>query len=364
MLTKFNTLVRLLAVLVLTTALSRVGMSLAGLHPVLPYPFLLSLVFVIPRAWLFTDVVAIGGARFAHAPALGVVFGLGYLAIDATGLLNFALPEVVLLSAFLAAVITKRTVAATAGGVLGIAIMVFGNVTVWASHYLALAFARGRMADGSVRALDAAIYAALLRHPIDYHGWFPLVHAGWWFRILQSAYFFFFTELALLVFLLARDRHRLTVFLMRVFVCYGVGIATFLVWPIAGPYLAFPDSMSDALTNSPIGMLMIGGQVEYTAILSGGQPISGFGNFVGLPSLHAAMAVVFQWSARDDRVAWWALLPINLLLLASTIVLGFHYVVDVVAGLALGLAAVAWMPVPVPDMSEASGTLKSASASQ
>ena len=77
---------------------------------------------------------------------------------------------------------------------------------------------------------------------------------------------------------------------------------------------------------------------DVEAVRHGAQPVTGFGYFIALPSLHAALATVCQCALRPHRSTFWFLMPVNVLLLISTFVLGQHYVVDTALGIGLGLA--------------------------
>ena len=71
--------------------------------------------------------------------------------------------------------------------------------------------------------------------------------------------------------------------------------------------------------------------------------MTGFGYFVALPSLHVAMAVLLQFTIRQrSQIGAWVVAPINILLIASTFVLGYHYLADVPGGVGLAMAAV-WL---------------------
>jgi membrane-associated phospholipid phosphatase len=51
-----------------------------------------------------------------------------------------------------------------------------------------------------------------------------------------------------------------------------------------------------------------------------------------VPSLHAGLALLFHLTLWPSRTVFWLVLPINLLITLSTFLLGYHYVVDTVAG--------------------------------
>ena len=63
---------------------------------------------------------------------------------------------------------------------------------------------------------------------------------------------------------------------------------------------------------------------------------------IGFPSFHAAGAVLYTWAVWRVPVYRWPMASINLLMLIGTPAEGSHYLVDVVAGCALGGAA-AWI---------------------
>lgn len=81
--------------------------------------------------------------------------------------------------------------------------------------------------------------------------------------------------------------------------------------------------------------LMDGMAAEYTASLQQ-TSVNGFGYFIAIPSLHVALAVVLQAMLRFSPGHFWAFLPVNLVLVLSTVLLGYHYLIDAVAGVALG----------------------------
>ena len=61
---------------------------------------------------------------------------------------------------------------------------------------------------------------------------------------------------------------------------------------------------------------------------------------IGFPSFHGAMAVLVTWYGREVRYLRWPLVIWNIVVLVATPVHGGHFVVDVLAGLAVVVAAV------------------------
>lgn len=65
-----------------------------------------------------------------------------------------------------------------------------------------------------------------------------------------------------------------------------------------------------------------------------------FTGLVSMPSYHAASAAMFVWAGWRVRLLRWPLLALNLALCAAAIVVGGHYLVDILVGLAIGAASV------------------------
>jgi membrane-associated phospholipid phosphatase len=66
------------------------------------------------------------------------------------------------------------------------------------------------------------------------------------------------------------------------------------------------------------------------------------GGIVTFPSFHATSAVLYAWAFSPVRGWGPAALILNILMIASTPVIGAHYLVDVIAGIALAAASIAF----------------------
>ena len=54
--------------------------------------------------------------------------------------------------------------------------------------------------------------------------------------------------------------------------------------------------------------------------------------FIAFPSLHVAAAVICQLAVRGSRPVFWVLLPVTVLVVSSTFLLGYHYALDIPGG--------------------------------
>jgi membrane-associated phospholipid phosphatase len=230
---------------------------------------------------------------------------------------------------------TPRKVAGLTLAMLG---SVTGFATVWNLNYVLAILTKDRILDAGMVRFDAAILSALLG-PTSYIGLFPIVRIPWLFNLLEASYFMLFAEILLvsIAFAVRRSPRDLAAWLWVLFGTYGIGLAVFACFPLVGPNTYRPDSFDATYHASLTFQAMNNIAAEYARVLSG-RPLSGFGYFVAVPSLHVAVATLAQRSMRATPWLFWTLLPVNLLLVSSTVLLGFHYLIDVPTGLMLGFA--------------------------
>jgi len=326
--------VRRLALLVTGCfALSWSGLVASGLHPVVPISFIFLILLRIPSAYGLSLTARVRRGRYL--PLLGLLLGCMLLALYIPLHPLMILLDLLLLIPLGVELRSGRNDGSSLAILAGVLLLCVGYGAIWNSNYLALHFLAWRTVDPPIRALDEAVYGWMAGRPVDYVGFFPLVSSPTAFAVLEHAYVLAFTEIVACVFLLASDRERLREYIRRLLACYAIGLAVFLAWPIAGPYLYFPTSIGQNFSATQTYQFQQAGYREFASIRAGGQPITGFGYFVGLPSLHAAIAVLVLITARSSPVTFWMLLPVNVAMIASTVLLGYHYWLDTAAGLAL-----------------------------
>jgi membrane-associated phospholipid phosphatase len=191
----------------------------------------------------------------------------------------------------------------------------------------------GRLGDDWLIAIDLW----LLSSP-TYRGVFPVIESRPLFVLLERAYLFLFAEiLTVAVWLSAfrpRDGDR---WVTRLFAAYAIGLVVFLIWPTVGPHIYAPESLRPEWHETRTFRTMQAMAVDYERIIAGGR--GGMNYFIAFPSLHVAAAVVCQLAVRESRALFWMLMPITSLVATSTFFLGYHYAVDVPAGVCTALAA-------------------------
>jgi membrane-associated phospholipid phosphatase len=133
--------------------------------------------------------------------------------------------------------------------------------------------------------------------------------------------------LAPCVAVLARDRTRLRVFLYGVVYSSIAGSLIYYFFPSSGPAGVFqsPDFL-------PVQRLT---HLKFEQVHNF-QPVTTLlGGLIAFPSFHVAWSVLATYAALPRRGIFWALAALNALVISSTVLLGWHYLVDVPAGILL-----------------------------
>jgi hypothetical protein len=138
----------------------------------------------------------------------------------------------------------------------------------------------------------------------------------------------FFWIGGLLVYHLIARRFLYQRFLLGLIIVHVVGYVGYLFFPAEGPRYAFPQEWEwlsggslFAFTNAAVGALSTRSDV--------------------FPSLHGALSsYLLLWQWREDRGGLWWGAPLALGIWASTLLLGYHYLPDLVSGILLAVVAV------------------------
>jgi membrane-associated phospholipid phosphatase len=157
-----------------------------------------------------------------------------------------------------------------------------------------------------------------------------LIHP-WLTEIFSFCYMIFFVFaplVALTLYLLGRKQEfRKT--LVSVILCFYAGYFLYITFPAAPPRLALSNLYTLHFNGTPIADAALG----MVNILPSDSRAA-------FPSLHAAvtlLSLLFAW--KYVRRLFWIMLPFCTGLILSTIYLRHHYVIDLIAGFALGILA-------------------------
>jgi hypothetical protein len=123
------------------------------------------------------------------------------------------------------------------------------------------------------------------------------------------------------------------------------------IWPALGPCAANGPSFGACAANG-------GGNIAYLrdvlALRAGGPwhfELSAMEGIVTMPSYHTVMAVLFTYAFRRTGLVGYGIATLNFVMLLSIPTIGGHYLVDLLAGVALALGAIAVQRAPRHGMS-------------
>jgi hypothetical protein len=209
----------------------------------------------------------------------------------------------------------------------GIATMILGYGALWNINYLLARFVPA-VYDPSLRAFDEWFYSWFISS-VSYTGLFPFVHNSVLIELLNNAYTILFAEVILVLLLICqtRDAAKVSQFLKVLFGFYFSGVLCFLFFPAIGPCLYYPESVDPTRAD----LRFVSGMLhDYRSAVHGGV-LEGYGYFIAIPSLHVMIAIFLQTCFSAYPNLFRLFLPINFMLILSTFLLGYHYVLDAFA---------------------------------
>lgn len=334
---------RLCGWLAIPYGVSVLALTGAGIRATPPWQILFPFAAVaLPYAYcLARPLLGIGGflrRRAALVPATGAL--LGVLALLFLPQLGQRLGMVLLLFYGLLAIDARRLPAGYAHGLVAALLAIsLGLATVCNINYLLAPTISGGLRDQALMRLDLRLYEWLLARPLSHQALFPLVRSPLAFHVLETAYQMLFAEFVLVVLVLLWERRDPTRFLRTVFLSYFAAAIAFAVYPVVGPCIYYPDSFGATFQSTATHHLMRRLTAEFAAAVAG-EPGSGLAYFIAIPSLHAALAVICQRFLAPAPLIFWTFAPVNAAVLLSTVLLGYHYLIDIPCGVVLGLGAI------------------------
>ena len=189
--------------------------------------------------------------------------------------------------------------------------------------------------SASIPYRDDWLAAADLALGFDWRALNATVEAHPWLATaMMLAYVTMVPQFAVVVVALAAAGRlrRLQHLVLSVALCLAVTLGIFAVMPALGyhGHLGLPNAppfvaLLQALRSGAIGTTRL-------------ETLDGL---ISFPSFHTAAALILAWAFWDLRMLRWPAIVLNLLVVASTPVMGSHYLVDLIAGAALGTTAIA-----------------------
>ncbi len=191
-----------------------------------------------------------------------------------------------------------------------------------------------RWRDPLLWELEGALLERLAGAGISVGAWDKLYHSAWGIEVVAA--------FALIV--VGRGPRIILHYCVSMIILFYIGRLLGVINPVMGPAFFRPDLFAYLEGSaSAEAMSLVSGILHASpnqALASGGVLLGGVS---AMPSLHVAMvAVTAYWLARASRWTIPFTVPWVLLVWTSTVVLGWHYIVDGAGGIALGAICV-WL---------------------
>ncbi len=186
-------------------------------------------------------------------------------------------------------------------------------------------------------AIDARLAAFDARAGVSVTGLLAWTHARPpLLRLLRVCYAVLDAEVFVVPALVALtgDERRMRVYLHAGALSFLAGGLFYWFYPSSGPasLLSSPYFTAEQLSTS----------LKFRLIHSGVTPPSGSGGMIAFPSFHVVWAVLLAWASLADRRLARAVVPLNALMIAATLLLAWHFLADALGGLALASASL-WL---------------------
>jgi PAP2 superfamily protein len=216
----------------------------------------------------------------------------------------------------------------------------FGLVAMFAANDLIASLKFLGAYDHSFLSADAFL---LHGHSISGLAHAVLPHFVW--SAAEFIYYGMFAQIgaALILVALLDGRRAASRYAGTIIAAYVLAIVIFYLWPSMGPFYTCPDHFS----HFPTWLSTY--EIQQTAIQKAKLLSSSYryfntitiDYFIAFPCMHIAQPLVVLWSCRRWRRIAVVLIAYDLMLLPAILFLEWHYLVDVIAGVAVAMAAVA-----------------------
>ena len=148
-------------------------------------------------------------------------------------------------------------------------------------------------------------------------------------QILEILYDTITVELFIIPFVLSalKAQKRLNEFLLGILISVLVGGLFYYFFPTTAPYSMFQTN--DFLAEQKDTFL------KFVQIHNHIKPTTSQGGMIAMPSFHVIYALIIIYATRKNKSLYYIAMPINIVAIFSTILLGWHYILDVIGGIIL-----------------------------
>jgi hypothetical protein len=153
-------------------------------------------------------------------------------------------------------------------------------------------------------------------------------------RLLDKCYGFMNAEVMFLPWCLAGLglARALRVFYMAILISFAIGALFYFFYPSTAPASMFSSPyFMEAQKNTFIKFYELHHGLPNTSLLGG---------MIAFPSFHVVWSVLCAYACKDKKYLWVPVVVLNTLIIVSTVMLGWHYLIDVIGGVVLAFLAI------------------------
>ena len=183
------------------------------------------------------------------------------------------------------------------------------------------------------------------------HGWSVSDLSHWaigrfplpFFRFLEFIYFGMFPQIgaALLLASVSGGKNRGLQFVGTILMAYYLALGLFYLWPSQGPYSLDPGHFPRVPATLQVYAIQQNMMASALALWNHVPTERLSGYFIGFPCMHIAQPLIVMWFLRRWKRMLIFLCAYDCLLIVSILLLEWHYLVDIIAGILVAGIAIA-----------------------
>ena len=170
----------------------------------------------------------------------------------------------------------------------------------------------------------------------------------WVFRAAEVVYYSLYAYVGgvIVITALGSGRKYAMRYVATIVVAYYIALATFSVWPTVGPFSICTDHDSTYPHELPTYWAQAGVVAkarllaEHKLLLPEVWTVNAADYYIGFPCMHLALPLIGLWFLRKYKRMAVLLAGFNVLLSISIVLLEWHYVVDLLGGVAVAALAI------------------------
>lgn len=223
----------------------------------------------------------------------------------------------------------------------------WGIILVFAFNHAIAGIRYAGTCDEAFKHLDCLLFHA----DVSRISQWGMSHLPYWLSyILQYSYFSLYSQICAVLFLtcLLGGQPLAMRYVRAMLIGYSIALFLFFFWPASGPYLISPAHLSGS-SPSLRAFEIQDGLVKRAQLIWAHKLVSDAGMvdltdyYIAFPCMHIGLVTIAIWFVYPwKRMAWLIIVFDTILLVPSIILLQWHYITDLFAGVAVAFLSI-WL---------------------